>query len=415
VSRLTVNRERLFGRILRAGEIGREESSGVTAVAFSREDAAVVNLLASFMREAGLSVRLDSAGNLCGRREGRNPRAAVVMAGSHTDTVYGGGMFDGRLGIIGAIEAAQTMTENGIDTEHPIEVWGYRDEEGTRFARSYSGSRLLAGDFREGLLELTDRDGITIAQALRENGIDPDRVREAALPSGYARAHLELHIEQGRVLESRRLPVGIVTGLCCQVRGRFRIDGEAGHAGTPMNLRRDPLAAAGEMIVGVEQAAQAAENVSATVGRIEAFPGGVNIIPGAVEFSLDIRGQSLESRDAVLERVLSYAKEICARRKVEMAFRVLNRGASPALCAPEVQDVIGRACAKAGVPVFKLASPAGHDSGSMSRICPMGMIFVRSKGGASHSAAEWSSQEDCALGTEVLYHALLELAVPYAN
>lgn len=407
-----INKERLFARILEVGEIGKGEDGEINCLAFSPEDKSAVELVAAYMQEAGLSVRMDAAGNLIGRREGRNPHAAVVMTGSHIDTVYDGGMFDGRLGILGGVEALQTMNEQGIITEHPIEVYIYRDEEGTRFASGFSGARHLVGILRPEILSHTDKDGISIAEALRANGIDPERVGEAALPPGYAKAQVELHIEQGKVLESQNLAVGVVTGICCQSRGKIVIKGDAGHAGaTPMNLRRDPLVAAAEIILVIEKIAQSKGTAVATVGRIKALPGGVNVIPGLVEFSIDVRAQSAETREAVIEEILAQAKEICSRRSVELDFQLLSKGGEPKPCSEEIQGVISEACATLGLPVFKLPSGAGHDSGSFANFCPMGMIFVRSKDGISHNPAEWSSPEDCAEGAHVLYQTLLKLAI----
>ncbi|MDQ7092642.1 Zn-dependent hydrolase [Desulfosporosinus sp. PR] len=408
-----INKERLYNRIQELGQIGKNETGGVTCVALSREEKEAMNLVASYMRQAGLDVRMDAAGNLIGRKEGLNPQAPVVMTGSHIDTVYNGGMFDGRLGILGGIEVLQTMNEQGIVTLHPIEVYAYRDEEGTRFSTGYSSARCLMEIRRPDIFDHTDREGISIGQALRDIGIDPERVYEAVLPPGYAKAHVELHIEQGKVLESRNLSVGIVTGICCQSRGRFAIKGEAGHAGaTPMNLRRDPLVAAAEIIQVVETEAAKTGTAVATVGKINAHPGGVNIIPGQVEFSIDVRDQTSAIRDAVLDAIYLQAKEICNRRKVELEFKVFNKDSVPKLCDADMKIVISGACETLGIPVFELPSGAGHDSGSFADFCQMGMIFIRSRDGISHSPKEWSSIEDCSDGANVLYQTILKLAIP---
>ena len=199
---MAVNKERIYRRLEELGKIGQRED-GIYCMALSEEDNQACKLVRKYMEEAGMKVYVDAAGNLIGRKEGRNPNAPVVMTGSHIDTVYGGGIFDGRLGVIGGIEAVQVMNEQGIETEHPIEVAVYRDEEGTRFVGSYSGARFRTGRPLKGILDHVDRDGISVRAALEQSGIDPEHVQDAALPEGYGKAHLELHIEQGAVLESK--------------------------------------------------------------------------------------------------------------------------------------------------------------------------------------------------------------------
>ena len=228
---MAVNVERLWRRLEELGKIGKKED-GIYCLALSEEDNQAYSLVQKYMEEAGMMVHTDAAGNLIGRKEGKNPNAPVIMTGSHIDTVYGGGIFDGRLGVIGGIEAVQEMNEQGIELENPIEVVAYRDEEGTRFIGSYSGARYRTGRPLPGILDHVDKDGISVREALKSSGIDPDHVRDAALPEGYAKAHLELHIEQGAVLESLNLPVGVVTGICTQTRGEYIISGQASHAGT---------------------------------------------------------------------------------------------------------------------------------------------------------------------------------------
>ncbi len=406
-----INKERLFNRLLELGEIGKTDE-GIFCLALSPEDNQAYELVKSYMEEAGLDVRVDLAGNLVGRMEGEDKDAPVLMTGSHIDTVYGGGIFDGRLGVIAGIEVAQTMKENGITPKCPIEVIAYRDEEGTRFMGSYSGAGHLTGSYTKDILEHVDKDGKSVAECLKECGIDPDRVDEARLPEGYAKAHLELHIEQGGVLESKDLAVGVVTGICCQIRAEFTLTGVASHAGTtPMDLRNDPMPAASEIILAIEDEAKKYPEAVATVGRIEAFPGGVNVIPGKVKFSLDARNQKATLRDEMFAAIEKRAKEICEARGIQMEIELLMKDKDGTPCAPHVQEAVVKACEKSGQTVFKMPSGAGHDSTAFGNFCPMGMIFIRSKDGISHSKVEWSTKEDCEAGANVLYHTMVELAM----
>lgn len=406
-----INTERLFENLMRLGEIGRTESGGVTRLALTDLDREGLELIAGLMREAGLATRMDEAGNLIGRREGRIANAPAVLTGSHCDTVREGGKFDGALGILGAVEALCCMNEAGMVTDHPIEIYVFRDEEGCRFASSYSGSRIVTGKFEPARLNKADADGTTVAEALTKLGIDWRLVDRAARPPGSARAYVELHIEQGCVLERAGVAVGIVSGICASARGRITLTGEAQHAGTtPMNMRRDPMAAAAAIIQMIEQEASGTGTTVATVGMLRVLPGGVNIIPGQVEFTLDCRDLSETIRDGVLDRITSRARDICKLRNIEFDIEIYSRGVAK-LCADEVQDSIRRSCDRIGVKAISLPSGAGHDAGAFHDFCPMGMIFVRSRGGISHSPAEWSSPEDCAAGADALYHTLLELAV----
>ena len=407
---MNVNQERLFRHLTELGEIGRK-ADGLHCLALSSEENEVHHLTRRYMEEAGLQVRVDAAGNLFGRKEGTDPSAPVVMTGSHLDTVYGGGIFDGRLGVLAGIEALQTLNENGIQTKNPLEVVAYRDEEGTRFMGPFSGAAHMAGKPPAGILDHVDRDGITVRDALLACGIDPEHVQDAALPKDYAKAHLELHIEQGAVLENLGLAVGVVTGICCQIRGEYTIVGQSAHAGTtPIALRHDALCAAAEVILAIEEEAAKDTGSVATVGRITVEPGGVNVVPGVAKFSLDLRNLSLAARDALFARVDARAKEICDRRKVTVSFETLVKETVPHPCDEQVQKVICDACEKLGYPVHKMPSGAGHDTCALTDFCPTGMIFIRSKDGLSHNGAEYSSPEDCAAGAEVLMESMLTLA-----
>ncbi len=401
---------RLWERLGELAEIGRHEEGGVARLSFTPEERAAKELVASYMREAGLAVREDAAGNLFGRREGRDPGAPAVLVGSHVDSVMNGGDFDGPLGVLGGIEVLQTMQERGVETERPVEVVAFTDEEGARFSLGMIGSRALTGTLSGEDLRHEDGEGVSIAEAMREAGLDPGRVGEAARSSNSLAAYVEMHIEQGKVLEGEGLPVGVVTGIAGPVWLRLSLTGEAGHAGTtPMGARRDALAAAAEVLRVVEEEASATGSTVGTVGQIGARPGGINIIPGRVELSLDLRDIDEAVRDRVEGRIRERAGEACERRGVGLEFEELQR-LPPAPCAEEIQATIAAACEGEGVRPYPLPSGAGHDGMHVAELCPMGMIFVRSKSGISHNPKEWSSPEDCEAGCNVLYSAVLDLA-----
>src|SRR5919199_2416968 len=399
-----IDGERLWRRISDLGEIGKQGEGGVTRLSFSEEERAAKDRVATYMEEAGLSVYEDAAGNLFGRREGRDPESPAVLVGSHVDSVYSGGNFDGPLGVLAGIEVLHAMEERGVETEGPVEVVAFTDEEGARFSFGMIGSRALASRLTpHDLHDHEDRDGVSIAEAMRACGLDPERIGDAARPEGSIRAYVELHIEQGRVLESEDLPVGVVTGIAGPVWLRFSLEGETGHAGaTPMNLRRDALAAAAEIMGLIEAEAARTGTTVGTVGQLDLEPGGINIIPGRVEFSLDLRDIDEGVRDSVESRIMEGAGEVCRRRSVELEVETLQRLA-PAPCSELVRGAAQRACERLGLGVRALPSGAGHDGMQLTDLCEMGMIFVRSRDGISHSPEEWSSREDCAAGGDALY------------
>lgn len=401
---------RLWARLSELAGIGRHEGGGVARLSFTPEERAAKDLVASYMREAGLAVREDAAGNLFGRREGRDPDAPAVLVGSHVDSVVNGGDFDGPLGVLGGIEVLQTMEEEGVQTGRPVEVVAFTDEEGARFSLGMIGSRALIGTLSPEDLRHEDPEGVSIEDAMREAGLDPGRIGEAKRSPDSLAAYLELHIEQGRVLEGEDLPVGLVTGIAGPVWLRLSFTGEAGHAGTtPMGARRDALAAAAEVVAIVEEEASVTGSTVGTVGQVGASPGGINIIPGGAHVSLDLRDIDEAVRDRVEERIRQRAAEVCEHRGVGIEFEELQR-LPPAPCSEEIRAAVAAACEGEGIRPYPLPSGAGHDGMHVAGLCPMGMIFVRSRDGISHNPKEWSSPEDCEAGCKVLYSAVLDLA-----
>ena len=405
-----IDGERLWTRLFELAEIGKQEGGGVTRLSFTEEERTAKSLVASYMDEAGLSVYEDAAGNLFGRREGSNPNAPVVLVGSHVDSVYNGGNFDGPLGVLAGVEVLQAMNERGVETRHPVEVVAFTDEEGARFSFGMIGSRALSGALTPEDLHHKDGQGISIAEAMKSRGLDPDAVGDAARSPGAVGAYVELHNEQGKVLEDADLPVGIVTGIAGPLWLRFVLEGEAGHAGTaPMGLRRDALAAAANVMRTIEAEASKTGTTVGTVGQLSLSPGGVNIIPGRVEFTLDLRDIGERVRNEVEGRIVGEARRTCEERGVGLDVDTLQRVA-PVLCSDLVQDAAKAACEELGLEPYPLASGAGHDGMHLKDLCPVGMVFVRSKDGISHNPDEWSSRQDCVAGANVLYRTVLDLA-----
>ncbi len=405
-----IDGERLWNRLFELAEIGEQEGGGVTRLSFTEEERAAKSLVASYMEEAGLSVYEDAVGNLFGRREGSDPEAPVVLVGSHVDSVYNGGNFDGPLGVLAGVEILQTMNERGVQTRHPVEVVAFTDEEGARFSFGMIGSRALSGTLASADLHHKDGQGISVAEAMKNSGLDPDAVGAAARSPGAVKAYVELHIEQGKVLEGEDLPVGIVTGIAGPLWLWFVLGGEAGHAGaTPMGHRRDALAAAAQVMGSIEAEASETGTTVGTVGQLSLSPGGINIIPGRVEFTVDLRDIDERVRDEVEERVVGEARRTCEERGVGLDVDTLQRVA-PVLCSDLVQNAARAACEELGLKPYPLASGAGHDGMHFKDLWPMGMVFVRSKDGISHNPDEWSSQQDCVAGANVLYRTVLDLA-----
>ena len=390
--------------------MGKQESGGVTRLSFTDEERTAKDLVASYMQEAGLTVREDAVGNLFGRREGRviptlRPSSSALTSTPCTTA----GTSTGRSACSQASRSRRRWRRVASRPICPVEVVAFTDEEGARFSFGMIGSRALAGTLSPEDLEHEDGDGVSIADAMRDYGLDPEKIEEAARPPGSLAAYLELHIEQGRVLENEGLPAGVVTGIAAPVWRRLIFVGETGHAGTtPMQLRHDALAAAAEVATVVEDEASATGSSVGTVGQMGVEPGGINIIPGRVELSLDLRDIDEGTRDLVEDRILERAREVCGRRGVGFETEVLQR-MTPVSCSETVRGAVRAACEELGLRSYDLASGAAHDGMQLVGLCPMGMIFVRSKDGVSHNPEEWSSKEDCTAGANVLYHTTLDL------
>ncbi|SIQ97970.1 allantoate amidohydrolase [Bosea sp. TND4EK4] len=364
------------------------------------------------MEVAGLTAFIDAAGSVQGRREGAVPGAAAVMIGSHIDTVKDGGRFDGNLGVVAGILAVQALRDAGVALPFPVEVVAFGDEENVRFPTHLSTSEALAGHYDPAWLNAKDEDGETLSQALRAFGGDPDGIPALAREPGSLRAYLELHIEQGPVLEAQNEAVGIVTAINAQSRARVRVTGEAGHAGTvPMALRKDALSATAEMVLALEAIAAAHDNAVGTVGVLRPEPGATNVVPGAAEFTVDFRAPLDETLAAMETEIRNRFAAIASRRGVGLEIVPYARAAAVPM-DPALQDALAAGIARSGsnLSARRLPSGAGHDAMAMAAIAPAAMLFVRNEKGISHSPLEKMTEADAGLAIRVLIETLLELA-----
>lgn len=393
---------------MRLGEIGRIESGGVSRMALSEDDLHAQELVSLWMSEAGLTVRRDDYGNLIGRNDGNHPDAPAIALGSHVDSVRNGGNFDGTIGVIGAIEVAQYLHQGQLDV--PIEVIAFCDEEGARFHGGLFGSRGMAGQTDEQDLQVEDDDGISRFQALQKVGLKPANREASVRAAGEFLAYLEMHIEQGPVLESLGESVGIVTGISGIKWLRIRLTGTAGHAGTvPMHLRRDPMPCAAEIIREIERVALSSDgNVVATIGKINASPGSSNVIPAELEFTVDMRSPYKEHLQRTADQVFADIQEICTKRSIEYCVDA-GLDLSPVPCSADIVRAMEQVGEQSQHPLPKLASGAGHDAMAMGQLCNMGMLFVRCKDGISHRPEEWADIDDIVKGTTVLLQTVLVL------
>ncbi|WP_119083833.1 allantoate amidohydrolase [Altererythrobacter sp. B11] len=355
--------------------------------------------LAGWMEQAGMAAARDPAANLIGRYEGTRPDAPALIIGSHLDSVRDGGRYDGPLGIMLGVECIAALHESGKRMPFPIEVIAFGDEEGSRFPAAMLTSRAVAGTLAADALDLTDAEGVPLANA----GVDVATYLQAVREPGSALAYLEAHIEQGPVLEAEGLAVGTVTGIAAQLRYEVRVTGMAGHAGTTsMPLRRDALAGAAEMILLVERLARADESdLVATVGKIAARPGAANVISGQVSFMVDIRSGDPARRDRVAQATLTEFDRIATARGLALASTLIHDlPASP--CNGDLMELMDAAIADAGQRPFRLVSGAGHDAMVMAALCPTAMLFVRCRGGISHHPAEHVEPADAETALRVM-------------
>ena len=402
---LRINSRRVNGHLLELSRFGKNPEGGVTRVAYSDVDLQGRAYVIQLMRDAGLDVVIDPAGNIVGRRAGADPGKKPIVVGSHIDSVPQGGNYDGNVGSMAAIEVAQSLAEQGVALRHPLEVVIFQNEEGGTV-----GSMAITTGLSNDDLARTTHSGATVREGIRRIGGDPDRLAQAIRKPGDIAAYLELHIEQGGILDAEDVDIGVVEGIVGIKWWDVTIEGSANHAGTtPMAQRRDALLAAARYVDAVNRVARARPGRQvATVGRIQAFPGAYNVIPGKVATSLEIRDLDASVIDAIRQDVQREVEQIAQDTGTTFTF-TLTSDTVPAPTDTRVRRTIDEAAARLGLRRKSMPSGAGHDAQEMARLGPIGMIFVPSVGGISHSPREFTRPEDITNGTNVLLHAILGL------
>jgi N-carbamoyl-L-amino-acid hydrolase len=397
-------------RIEELSVFGRPEGGafgdGVSRVAYSDPDLAGRAYVMTLMRASGLEPRVDTAGNIYGRRAGRDDSLPPILFGSHIDSVPSGGNFDGDLGVLASLGAIEALDAAGIRTTHPLEMVVWSAEEGVAFSRGLAGSRIVAGDIKpEDLTQVWN--GFTRAEGIARLGGRPDRIMDAVRAKGAHRGYLELHIEQGGTLEASGTAVGVVQGIVSIQRHRVEIMGFANHAGTtPMPIRQDAMIAASHLTLAVNDVVRAMPGPQVgTVGHIEVSPNAPNVIPGHVVATIELRDLSPEKLATLIDQIKARASQIARDTKTTIEITSLG-GNPPALADTAMQDVVERAATALGLSSVRMPSGAGHDAQMMAQLSPMGMIFVPSVGGVSHSPKELTSWTDCANGANVLLEAI---------
>jgi N-carbamoyl-L-amino-acid hydrolase len=409
---LAINRDRMLSEIEELASISEAEPPVVTRIVFSPSDLKARAWMKARCEDAGLSVREDAVGNTFARWNGSDPSASVVGTGSHIDAIPNAGKYDGVVGVLGGLEAIRSLQQSGLRPRHSIELLIFTSEEPTRFGIGCLGSRLLSGTLTpDAARKLKDNNGAALDEVRRQAGFSGE-LDQVKLPTGYHHSFVELHIEQGPLLEQQQIPFGIVTKIAAPASLRVLIEGSGGHAGgVLMPDRRDALCAAAEIVLAVETAASTSGAIDtvATVGICEVFPGAVNSIPSRVRLSVDIRDTDLQRRDLVMRAMEATSHSIAKQRRVTINFELLNADA-PADCAPAIIEALSRSCRKHDLPFIPMVSRAYHDSLFMSRIAPVAMLFIPCRNGYSHRPDEYALPEDIVRGTLVLAETLSTLS-----
>ncbi|MDQ6632453.1 MAG: allantoate amidohydrolase [Verrucomicrobiota bacterium] len=368
------------------------------------------DLVASWMRETGMTVREDAIGNLIGHYPANKSDAKIFLLGSHLDTVRDAGKFDGPLGVLIALACVQELHQKKIRLPFAIEVVGFADEEGVRYQAAYLGSKVLAGNFDAKDLKRIDANGISMSEAIQKFGGSPAQIKNSRLNPKQILGYAEVHIEQGPVLEKENLAIGIVTAIAGQTRVQINFAGCAGHAGTtPMNLRKDALCAAAEFVLSIESYAKKISGLVATVGQIEAKPGASNVIPADVNLTLDVRHQNDSTRKTAHENLNKSAQQIAQKRGLKTDWQLVQEIAAVP-CSTQLSDLLAKAAKKNQSRLLKLPSGAGHDAAVISKITPVAMLFVRCKSGLSHHPDESVKVEDVQIAIAVMNEFLEVLA-----
>ncbi|WP_296699646.1 Zn-dependent hydrolase [Algoriphagus sp.] len=403
---LKINKVRLNNSIQKLSTYGKNEAGGSDRVAYSEYDREARKYIKDLMIKAGLEVSTDFAGNIIGKKAGLNPALKPIAFGSHIDEVPNGGDYDGPVGSLSAIEVVQTLSENNWPTRHPLEVIIFTNEEG-----GVIGSRALAGQLSNEALKIKSSSGLTQYEGIKAVGGNPDRISELKRNSGDIAAFLELHIEQGGNLDREGIDIGVVEGIVAIEWYEFTFKGLANHAGTtPMDMRKDPMLPASRLVLAVNEIVNSFDGAQvATVGKIEAFPGAGNVIPGEVKLNVEIRDLSSDKIHQVYQAIEKKAEILAQESGTTVSINHIEVASKPALANPEIQKVIESSAKELGLSSKYLPSGAGHDSQEIAKFAPIGMIFIPSKNGISHSPQEYSSPEDISNGANVLLHTILAL------
>ncbi len=412
MNRIEIDSARLLSEIEELALISEVAPPIVTRIVFTDADMRARAWLNQRCESAGLAIRRDAIGNMFARWQGSDPQAPVVGSGSHIDAIPNAGKFDGVVGVLGGLEAIRALQRAGFRPRHSLELLLLTSEEPTRFGIGCLGSRLLANTLSpDAARKLIDRNGEPFETIRCKAGLTGE-LETVKLPIGYYKAFIELHIEQGPILEREKIPLGIVTKIAAPASGYITLEGAGGHAGGAlMQGRRDALCAASELILAIDNAARTSgsPDTVATVGMCDVFPGAINSIPSRVRISLDVRDTDLARRDAVMRAIETAVREISTRRDVSTQLEILNADA-PAECAAEVVNALASACKKLGEKFLRMVSRAYHDSLFLSRVAPVAMLFIPCRNGYSHRPDEYASIEDISRGTLVLAEALAELS-----
>ena len=398
--------ERMQGRIIKLSEFGSNSDGGVDRVAYSQADIEGRAYIISLMEELGLTVRIDTGGNIIGRRAGTEPSLKPIMFGSHIDSVPGGGNYDGDVGVISALEVIDLLNAADLRTRHSLDIVVFSNEESVLI-----GSLAMIGSLKPEALQVMTYAGLTIAEGIKAIGGDPTKLDDAVIQPGDLTAFIELHIEQGGLLDTAGIPIGVVEGIVGINWWDVTVEGVANHAGTtPMPGRRDAMVAAARLTLAVNRTANTLMGRQvATVGRIEAFPGAPNVIPGRVEMSLEIRDLEQTKSDHVFALVKQAAAKIAKSTGTKISFKRVKVASPPAPTDPRMRVIIAQAAQDAGLAHQLMPSGAGHDAQNMVPIVPTGMIFVPSVNGISHSPKEFTRSEDMAKGANVLLRTVLAI------
>ncbi|WP_394172234.1 M20 family metallo-hydrolase [Guptibacillus hwajinpoensis] len=409
---MRINRTRLQKHLEELAEIGKIGETGVCRLAHSKEDREAVEVVKGWMEEAGLTTKIDGFGNLIGRMKGTEKDKPILMLGSHIDSQPYGGRFDGTAGALGAIEVVHTMKDNAVTPKRTVEVICFSDEEGSRFNKGVFGVRALAGLLEEGELERKDKNGVTRKEALKEFGVEPDLSESPVYQKGEIEAFLELHIEQGPVLESKNKPVGIVSGISGPIWLTVTLEGFAGHAGSvPMHLRKDAMVGASEIISKFDRLIkkEGKDTTVGTVGSVQVFPNSRNIIPEKVEFTIDLRDIDLEHRTKLEEKLYTIIEETTSSYNLTHTISEDTRS-EPRYCADWIKNIMKAEDKELGLDSPVLMSGPFHDALFMSYISDYGMIFVRCEKGISHNPLEFAEMDDIEKGVQLLYQTALRIA-----